>query len=100
MLQTDANNIGFYINTLWKICEFQISLAPNNNNSTRPPRLCDGYGWFDSHNSGRYYVDLSINDFRLGGFAYHYQLWLFGFAANFRIKQKQNEHVTNILAMV
>ena len=26
----------------------------------------DGYGWFDSHNSSRYCVDLSIKDFRLG----------------------------------
>ena len=28
----------------------------------RSPRLPDGYGWFDSHNSRRYCVDLSIND--------------------------------------
>ena len=27
----------------------------------RSPRLPDGYGWFDSHNSRRYCVDLSIN---------------------------------------
>ena len=38
--------------------------------TTRPPRLPDGYGWFDSHNSSRYCVGLSINDFRLGGFDY------------------------------
>ena len=38
--------------------------------TTRPPRLPDGYGWFDSHNSSRYCIDLSINDFRLGGFDY------------------------------
>ena len=28
----------------------------------RSPRLPDGCGWFDSHNSRRYCVDLSIND--------------------------------------
>ena len=28
----------------------------------RSPRLRDGYGWFDSHNSRMYCVDLSIND--------------------------------------
>ena len=30
--------------------------------TTRPPRMPDGYGWFDSHNSSRYCVDLSVKD--------------------------------------
>ena len=28
--------------------------------TTRPPRLHDGYRWFNSHNSSRYCIDLMI----------------------------------------
>ena len=52
-------------------CE-RISQADSGRNRTRDPlildrrhttrsqRKPDGYGWFDSHNSSRYCVDLSI----------------------------------------
>ena len=47
----------------------QVGIEPptswllHRRHTTRPPRLPDGYGWFDSHNSSRYCVGLSINDF-------------------------------------
>ena len=39
----------------------------DRHHTTRPPRMHDGYVWFDSQNSSRYCIDLSFKDFRLGG---------------------------------
>ena len=54
----------------------QVGIEPttswllDRHHTTRPPRMPDDYSWFDSHKSSRYCVDLSIIDFRLGGFDY------------------------------
>ena len=44
----------------------------------------DGYGWFDSHISSRYCVDLSIKDFVLYFFYYHHHYHNRSSTKNFR----------------